>query len=186
MLSSWLGAHKCHTWIDSQDTRIVASSSLVGRHQFSLCGIWPAGDRHPFLSQCLFESIQMSSWVAPGCQNLCLIQWDFFFGSWYHLISYWLVCIQNRLFLLASCPFLEVVLEYEWLATYLVSMKPNLNDIMAIWVWPSMNQYGMFFVQTSTLPPSMRRKLTKHERYRMQKNKLLTKSVIVLEDICSD
>ena len=35
---------------------------------------------------------------------------------------------------------------------------------MPKWIWPSMNQKGMFFVQTSTLPPSMHRKLAKHGR----------------------
>lgn len=116
MLSSWLGAHKCHTWIDSQDTRIVASSCLVGRHQFSLCGIWPAGDTHPFL-------LSMPVWKDPNVfmgdtrvPNSMPDLMGYFFGSWYPLISYWLVCIHNQLFLLASCAFLEVMLEYEWLA----------------------------------------------------------------------
>jgi hypothetical protein len=35
---------------------------------------------------------------------------------------------------------------------------------MPKWIRPSMDQYSMFFVQTSTLPPSMHRKLTKHGR----------------------
>ena len=35
---------------------------------------------------------------------------------------------------------------------------------MPKWVWPSMNRYRMFYVQTSTLPPSMHGKLTEHGR----------------------
>ena len=40
-------------------------------------------------------------------------------------------------------------------------------------VWPSMNRYGMFYVPTSTLPPSMHRK---------QNNRLSTKYHVELED----
>ena len=38
-----------------------------------------------------------------------------------------------------------------------------------------MNPYSMFFVQTSTWPPNMHLKLTKHGRFYKQNNKLPTK-----------
>jgi hypothetical protein len=40
----------------------------------------------------------------------------------------------------------------------------------------------MFFVQTSTLPPHMHQKLTKHGRFCKQNNQLPTKSHDELED----
>jgi hypothetical protein len=39
-----------------------------------------------------------------------------------------------------------------------------------------MNRYRMFFIQTSTLPPRMHQKLTKHGRICQQNNQLPTKS----------
>ena len=45
-----------------------------------------------------------------------------------------------------------------------------------------MNWYRMFFVQTSTLPPRMHQKLTKHEKFCKQNNQLLTKNHDELED----
>ena len=39
-----------------------------------------------------------------------------------------------------------------------------------------MNKHIMFFVQTSTRPPNIHQKLTKHENFCKQKNKLPTKS----------
>ena len=53
---------------------------------------------------------------------------------------------------------------------------------MPKWVWPSMNWYRMFFGQTSTLPPSMHQKLSKHGRYRMKNNDLLAKGYAELDD----
>jgi hypothetical protein len=53
---------------------------------------------------------------------------------------------------------------------------------MPKWVWPSMNRCRMFFIQTSTLSPSMYRKLTQHGRCCMQSNELLTKSHAQSED----
>ena len=44
-----------------------------------------------------------------------------------------------------------------------------------------MNQYRMFFVQTSTRPPNMHQKLTKHGRFCKQNNQLPTKSRDELE-----
>ena len=45
-----------------------------------------------------------------------------------------------------------------------------------------MNQYRMFFVQTSSLPPRMHQKLTKHEIFFKQNNQLPTKSHVELKD----
>ena len=45
-----------------------------------------------------------------------------------------------------------------------------------------MNQYRMFFAETSTWPPKMHQKLTKHGRFCKQKNQLPTKSHDELED----
>jgi hypothetical protein len=50
------------------------------------------------------------------------------------------------------------------------------------WVWPFMNRYKMSFVQTSTLPPHMHQKLTKHGRFYKQNNQLFTKNHVELED----
>jgi hypothetical protein len=50
------------------------------------------------------------------------------------------------------------------------------------WVWPSMNRYRMFFIQTSTLPPGMHQKLTKHGRFCRQNNQLPTKTHVELKD----
>ena len=50
------------------------------------------------------------------------------------------------------------------------------------YVWPSMNRYRMFFVQTSTLPPRMHQELTKHGRFYNQNNQLPTKSHVELKD----
>jgi hypothetical protein len=45
-----------------------------------------------------------------------------------------------------------------------------------------MNRYRMFFVQTSTLPPRMHQKLTKHGRFCKQNNQIPTKSHNELKD----
>jgi hypothetical protein len=49
-----------------------------------------------------------------------------------------------------------------------------------------MNQYRMFFVQTSTLPPHMHQKLTKHGKFYKQNNQLPTKSHVELKDNSND
>jgi hypothetical protein len=50
------------------------------------------------------------------------------------------------------------------------------------WVWPFMNRYRMFYLQTSTLPPRMHHKLTKHGRLCKQNNQLPTKTHVELKD----
>jgi hypothetical protein len=69
--------------------------------------------------------------------------------------------------------------------TYFSSLRAKL--ILALlgmpkWVWPLMNQYRMFFVQTSTPPPRMHQKLTKHGKFCKQNNQLPTKSHDELKD----
>jgi hypothetical protein len=49
-----------------------------------------------------------------------------------------------------------------------------------------MNQYKMFYVQTSTLPLRMHQKLTKHEKFSKQNNQPPTKSHVELKDINSN
>jgi hypothetical protein len=69
------------------------------------------------------------------------------------------------------------VFEFERRATYFGSSRAELILAplgMPKWVWRSVNQFKMFFVQTSTLPPSMHKRLTKHGRCRMRNNQLLT------------
>jgi hypothetical protein len=66
----------------------------------------------------------------------------------------------------------------------------NLPCLVSFWCmprgskmsWPFMNQYGMFFVQTSTLPPRMHQKLTKHGRFCKQNNQLPIKSHVEIKD----
>jgi len=66
---------------------------------------------------------------------------------------------------LSTCgAILEVVFEFEWRATYFGSLttKVILAPLgMPKWVWPSMNRYRMFFIQPSTILPSMHQKLGK-------------------------
>ena len=45
-----------------------------------------------------------------------------------------------------------------------------------------MNQYRMFFVQTSTLPPHIHQEVTKHGKFCKQNNQLPTKIHVELED----
>jgi hypothetical protein len=45
-----------------------------------------------------------------------------------------------------------------------------------------MNRYGMFYLQTSTLPLRMHHKPTKHGRFCKQNNQLPTKTHVELKD----
>jgi hypothetical protein len=49
-------------------------------------------------------------------------------------------------------------------------------------LWSFMNRYRMFFVQTSTIPPRMHQKLSKHGKFCKQNNQLPTKSHVELKD----
>jgi hypothetical protein len=80
---------------------------------------------------------------------------------------------ENRTFYISSWR-IKLILAPLFLA-------PSQSGILK-WVWPSMNQYRMFFVQTSTLPPRMYQRLTKYGRFCKQNNQLLTKSHNELKD----
>jgi hypothetical protein len=45
-----------------------------------------------------------------------------------------------------------------------------------------MNRYRMFYIQTSTSPPRMHHKLTKHGKFCKQNNQLPTKTHVELKD----
>jgi len=79
-----------------------------------------------------------------------------------------------------------------WTTTYYTtspvdeSVSNNYNNNLTIsalkWVWPSMNQFRMFFMQTATPPPRMHQKLTKHGKFCKQNNQLPTKTRVELKD----
>ena len=63
--------------------------------------------------------------------------------------------------------------------------NPNLAPLgRPNWIWPSMNQYRMFFIQTFTLHylPSMHWKLTKRGKCCVKNNQLPTKTCVQSED----
>ena len=73
------------------------------------------------------------------------------FRSWSPRIFHWWFCIQNQQSPSTSGAFSEVVFEIEWRATYFGSLGAKLVLAplgMPKWVWPSMNQYRMIFIQT--------------------------------------
>ena len=111
---------------------------------------------------------------------MLLTQWDFFVGSWSSVIFHWSVCIEKINKFFCTCgPSWEPVFESEWRATYFGSLRVKLilrRFGMPKWVWPSMNQYRMSSVQTSTLCPSMHRKLTEDGGCCMQNSQHPTKS----------
>ena len=81
-----------------------------------------------------------------------------FVKSWSRMIFHWCLCINNQEFLSTRGACVEVVFECEWRATCFGLLRVKL--ILALlgipeWVWPLMDQYRMFFVRTSTRPPSM-------------------------------
>ena len=57
---------------------------------------------------------------------------------------------------------------------------------MPKWIWPSMILHRMFFVLTSTLPPFVDPKLTKHGRCCMQNNQLPIERLVTLKDSSYD
>ena len=112
-----------------------------------------------------------SSWNLSGNRVKILAHCDFsmglFIGSWSPLILYWPFCIQSQQSLSSCSAYLEVVFEFEWIATYSGLLRAALILVppcMRKWVWPLINRDRMFFVQSSTLPLSMYQKLTKYGR----------------------
>lgn len=92
------------------------------------------------------------------------------------MISYWLLWIQNR-WLLSTCACSENVFDFQWKANYFIYSGPNFFST-SWYARMSLNQYRMFVIETSTLPPSMYQKLIKCGRCSMQNNKLPTGSFI--------
>ena len=100
------------------------------------------------------------------------------------MIFCWLFCMQIQLYL-STYACLEVMFEFEWRATYFVlsRAKPILASLgMPKWVWFSMKWHSIFFVCTSTLPPSMYPNLTEYGRYCMLTPNSWSNSHVELED----
>ena len=114
----------------------------------------------------------------------------YFNGSFHRKLvpyEFLLVGLHTISLILSTCgAFLEVVFEFEWRSTYFGSLRAKVILAplgMPKWVWPSMNQHRVIFVQTSTLPPSMHHKLPDHGRCCMQNNQLPTKCPFESKDI---
>ena len=89
---------------------------------------------------------------------------ELFFNSTWVLVRSWMFCLQN----------------FPCFGLVCGACLAPLG--MPKWVWPSMNRYRMFYLQTSTLPPRMHHKLTKHGRFCMQNNQLPTKTHVESKD----
>jgi hypothetical protein len=101
------------------------------------------------------------------------------------LVGSWLSCLQNLPCLVRFWCMRGGDVEVWTKKFYIGSWRAKLILAplgMPKWVWPSMNRYRMFFVQTSTIPPCMHQKLTKHGRFCKQNNQLPTKSHVELKD----
>ena len=106
----------------------------------------------------LFLTLQNS--VGRG-----LIQWEF--SSKVYPYDFPLIVLHTMSNYLHACGVCsEVVLEFRQTAL-------NLGP----WVWPSMNWYRIFFVQTSTPLPSMHRNLTERVRCCMQRTNSQPKAI---------
>ena len=111
----------------------------------------------------------------------CII--DLFFNSTGVLIRTWLFCIQHFLCSVIFWFMLGIGVEV-WMEKifYISSLRAKLIMgplDMPKWVnWPSMNQYRMFFFETSTPTPIMHQKTyqTWKVMYYMQNNTLSTKT----------
>ena len=127
----------------------------------------------PPLVDCAMTGItiqhRLSSLLLKYCidSRVMIYSMALFVECWSPMISDWLLCVQSKQSLSTRGACLEVVSEVERRATYFGSFRAKLVLAplgMPKWVWPSMNRYRMFYVQTSTLPPSMHGKLTEHGR----------------------
>jgi hypothetical protein len=94
-----------------------------------------------------------SSWNLSGNRVNVLAHWDFsmgiFIGSWSPMILCWLFCVQHQESLSSCGAYLEVVFEFEWIATYFSLLRAALILVpphMPKWVWPLINCYIMFFI----------------------------------------
>ena len=146
------------------------------------------GQNYKYSSWHHFHYSQVNWWSSFTCQRSLMglrnRVLELSFNSSWHLVGSWLFCLQtvHVWYVFGAC--VEVVWRFEQ-RTYIGSWRAKL--ILAPlgtpkWVWSSMNWYRMLFVQTSTLPPRMHHKHTKHGRFCKQNNELPTKSHVELED----
>jgi hypothetical protein len=101
------------------------------------------------------------------------------------LVGSWLFCLQNLPCLVSLWCMCGARWRFEDRTFHIGSWRAKLILAplgMSKLVWPSMNRYRMFFVQTSTLPPRMHHKFTKHGRFCKRNNQLPTKTHIELKD----
>ena len=125
------------------------------------------------------KSMGLSLGVSPYVFPLDFFTYRFLF---IYLLLLFLCCLH--LWCMLTLLRGTVVLESEWRATYFRSFRAKLMLAplgMAKWVWPLMDRYRMFFIQSSTLPLSVHQKFTEHERCCMQNYLLLTKTQVELK-----
>ena len=136
--------------------------------------------RKPQVSPLSFACFQLTL-VADALVTLIKAKGELVEDTSVHLIH---PCQNSSPILVYPCllnvfHYIRVILYSSWLlvGSWLFCLQ-NLSATHAVlkWVWPSMDRYRMFFVQTSTLPPNMHLKLTKHGRFCKQNNQLPTKS----------
>ena len=77
------------------------------------------------------------------------------------LVRSWLFCIQHCPCLVSFGACLELVWRFKWRTFYISSWRVNLvwgcQEVLT-WVWPSMNQNRLLFMQIQTPPLSMHHK----------------------------
>ena len=111
----------------------------------------------------LQTSESLSSWIFLSYPSTL---WDFSSGvgpSWCSIGCFAYFC-QYFLSTCGACS--EVVFEFEWRATYFSSLRAKLVTAslgMPKWVWPLINWYRTFFIQTSALPASIHTNLPNME-----------------------
>ena len=103
-------------------------------------------------------------------------------GFWLEVDPLWFLTGSFAYEFLSTCgAHVKAVFEFEWRATYFRSLRTKTHFYTS---WntklsrPSLNWYRMFFAQPPHYLQACTKQLTKHERCRMQKNQLLTKSPV--------
>ena len=108
--------------------------------------------------------------------------------SWRELVSFnFLLVVLHTVSIITKhlwCLLRGIV--WIWMKSYLFcSLRAKLSlapSGIPKWVWLSMNRFRVFFVEISTLPPSMHSKLTQYGRCNLQNNQLRTKTHVELGD----
>ena len=119
--------------------------------------------------------------LSLALNRVILTQWVFSVGIWSLMIlkiysSFFPLVLHARKQCLNVNE--EQPISVDWGPNSLLSPLGMEN-----WIWPSMDRYRMYCVETCTLlPSSMYRKPTEHGRCCMQINQLLTKNYVELED----